>query len=355
MVILQFGIPVVSVEAIMSGKHNNLYKDATMKQQSGVEFTAYFYSLINNAVMMLVRSLPSTAQTSAMMFFLRYAGIVPGQPLDFFKNYYSPVWSCIPHIIHKINNVCAIVTDEFVNHAATAHAMIMLLHSLDDHIHDGQIKPDHLILLIRSQMWKLLWDAITMLCSIIPNGMDIVNTCMDRYYASIVHNNSSCLEDYLHNFKDQMATGLIVPLITTQLTGHTSLQKGVRASLEHFGIAWRILDDIHDIEDDLYTGRISAVTLSLPQKMKRRFAELVKQESNTMQGEEMRSHNYDSFNKFALEVHNVGIVNKLVKRIIVELEASAHYAHNAGLSGLEQEINDLPCVWHINFSGIYDV
>ncbi len=122
------------------------------------ECGASFYALINDAVICLVRSFPRPVHTYAMMFFLHYAGIEPGQPLNFFKNYYSPVWSCIPHIIQKSNK--AIAHKEFIPHAAIAHAMIMLLHSLDDHINDGQITPDHVTLLIRNQAWKIFWDHI---------------------------------------------------------------------------------------------------------------------------------------------------------------------------------------------------
>lgn len=349
----KYDISVVSVEAIMRGERNNPYKDATIKKPLANELPAYFYTLINNAVLTLVRSLPQSVQTYAMMFFLNHAGIEPGQPLDFFRNYYSPVWSCIPHIINKVINECAIVTDEFVNHAATAHAMIMLMHSLDDHIHDGQIKPDHVILLIRSQMWKLIWEALSIACSDIPDGMNTVNTCINRYYAAIMRDEGIVnLEEYLAIFKDQMATGLIVPLLTAQLTGDISLQKGVRASFEHFGVAWRILDDIHDLEDDLNTGRITAVTLSLTREIKRSWAETAKKGNNAVQRYNIGSKKHNIFRKLSVKIHDSGIVNNLVKRIIIELEAAAQYALESGLYGLAKEIRDLPDVWHINFSGI---
>lgn len=52
-------------------------------QPSFNEYTASFYTLINDAIIKLVRSLPRSVQTSAMIFFMHHAGIEPGQPMDF--------------------------------------------------------------------------------------------------------------------------------------------------------------------------------------------------------------------------------------------------------------------------------
>ena len=91
-------------------------------QPSFNEYTASFYTLINDAIIKLVRSLPRSVQTSAMIFFMQHAGIESGQPLDFFRNYYSPIWSSIPHIIQM--NKGAIVHDEFIYSAGKLHHIL---------------------------------------------------------------------------------------------------------------------------------------------------------------------------------------------------------------------------------------
>jgi len=332
----------------MIKNHECLLTSVNFGQPSFNEYTASFYTLINDAIIKLVRSLPRSVQTSAMIFFMNHAGIEPGQPMDFFRNYYSPIWSSIPHIIQK--NKGAIVHDEFIYNAAIAHSMIMILHSLDDHISDGQIIPDHLTLLIRSQGWKIFWDTVPILCSIVRDGMDIVNTCIDRYYASITHHKSNVnLEEYLCIFKDQMATALIVPLITVQYIGgdvsqtlkECIIKQGVRASLESFGVAWRILDDIHDAKDDFNRGRISAVTLSIPNKVRSQWSKFVKAETNTIERQNIVNQKKDSICLEKIMIQNSDIITNLVKRIIKELQAAAKYAEDAGIFGLSKELHEL--------------
>lgn len=324
----------------MTGDHEYLLTCVHFGQPSLDEYTASFYTLMNEAITKLVRSLPRPVQTSAMIFFMQYAGIEAGQPLDFFRNFYSPVWSSVPHIIQK--NRGAIVPDEFIYNAAIAHSMIMLLHSLDDHISDGQIIPDHLTLLIRSQGWKIFWDTVSILCSLISNGMDTVNTYIDRYYISIIPDKTYAdLEEYICVFRDQMATALIVPLLAVQyIGGGTSLWESVRTSIESFGVAWRILDDIHDIGDDMRSGRISAVTLCLPDEVRCRWRTLMKT-GNTIEGENIINQKKDSISFNKIMIQNSDIITNLVQRVIRELQLAAKYAGDAGLSGLAREMREL--------------
>lgn len=325
----------------MTGDHEYLLTCVHFGQPSLDEYTASFYTLMNEAITKLVRSLPRPVQTSAMIFFMQHAGIEVGQPLDFFRNFYSPVWSSVPHIIQK--NKGAIVPDEFIYNAAIAHSMIMLLHSLDDHISDGQIIPDHLTHLIRSQGWKIFWDTVSILCSIVRNGMDTVNTYIDRYYASIIpHKSCADLEEYISVFRDQMATALIVPLLAVHyIGGGTSLKESVRASLESFGVAWRILDDIHDINDDLNSGRISAVTLCLPEEERSLWKPSPKADTSNAD-KKTTIHDYNErFRLLESIIQNEEVIAALVKRIVSQLQLAAQYAEDAGLPGLAMEMREL--------------
>jgi len=301
------------------------------------EDIAYFYTKMNDAIINLVRSLPVSVQTSAMIFLMHNAGIQPGQNLDFFSNYYSPIWSIIPHIM--IRHTCTRIKQEFMYLAATAHAMVMLLHSLDNHINDGQVVPDHLTLLIRSQGWKLFWDTISTFCSLIHTDKEIVNSCLDRYYACITTDKSiDNLEEYLRIFRDQMATALIVPLLTVQFVQDMSLDEDIRALLECFGLAWRIYDDIQDMKDDLNNGRNSAVTLSLPREVRCRWNEFLKIGTIIPEGENISERKNDSINILEEMIQTSGVIPILTKRIIKELKAAAKHAEDIGLFGLSDEI-----------------
>ncbi|MDH7552516.1 MAG: hypothetical protein QHH74_02545 [Spirochaetota bacterium] len=320
-----------------SWDHEHLYAFATNRSTAGNEYKASFYALLNDAILTLVRSLPRSTQTNAMIFFIQHSGIEPGYNVDFFRNYYSPIWSVIPHIITRSTGVQ--VKQDFMYHAAIAHAMVMLLHSLDNHINDSQIAPDHLTLLIRSQAWKLFWDSIAMLCSLVHKGKDIVNSYLDGYYASIIINKRiDNLEEYLHTFKDQMATALIVPLLTVQYVKDMSLEEGVRYSLEHFGLAWRIYDDIQDMKYDLNCGRDTAVTLSLPIDVRHHWNELLKIGTTIIEKENIQEHKNNSLNMLEEMILASGVIPVLTKRIIKELQAAAKHAEDIGLCGLSDEI-----------------
>lgn len=137
-------------------------------------------------------------------------------------------------------NIKSVIQDNYINNAAVAHAMIMILHSMDNHLADGQIKPEHLVLLIRSQAWKIFSDAISVLCSIIDSGTEIVKKYIDSYYRAItVDKVPSNLEEYLDCFRHQMATGLIVPLLMARITQNISM--GFHCFMMQFVVLKRLI------------------------------------------------------------------------------------------------------------------
>ncbi len=300
------------------------------------ESCAAFHALLNGAVTDLVRSLPRSTQSSAMIFAMGYAGLHLGDPLDFFRNYYSPIWSSIPHMIKKEGNT--ILPEGFTGHAAGAHAMAMLLHSLDDHLNDGEVPAGHLTLLIRSQAWKLLHDHLATLCASIPGGAETAAELLDAYYSGITRKDQPVgLDEYLEIFRKQMATGLIVPLLIARLAGGSGLEDGVRASLESFGIAWRILDDIRDLEQDRASGTTSAVSLCLPEEGRLLWGEPVGSEPPGKPGDIRPGLERERAMAMEVILRDSGIIDTLVQRIIVEMGNAAAHAETAGLPGLASE------------------
>ena len=70
---------------------------------------------------------------------MQYAGIHPGGEPDFFGNYYTPIWSIIYWLSHEEHLPIERLNTEDVASAVTAQSMAMFIHSLDDHLTDGQV------------------------------------------------------------------------------------------------------------------------------------------------------------------------------------------------------------------------
>lgn len=297
-----------------------------------------FYELLNSAVIDLIRTIPYSTQLPAMLFFLYYAGLKPGDTLDFFHNYYSPIWSIIPHILKKQENT--LFSEILINHAAGTHAMAMLLHSVDDHINDGDIPSNHLTLLIRSQAWKLLHDHCEPLTAVISNGKELVDDCLNRYYRSIIA--QTCpqnLEEYCNLFRHQMATAFIVPLLLTHDDGNSVLANAVQTALESFGIAWRILDDIKDLEIDFLAGSVSAVSLSLPEEGKHLWNAIKNSKNRNYKNQSKRTvKNEHQFQTLERIVQEYGIIPALVKKILNEIDNAINHAEEAGMPQFAAEL-----------------
>jgi hypothetical protein len=63
-----------------------------------VEEKLSFYNELNGSMVELVRSLPPSVHTGAMLSLMRYSRLSPGEPLDFFRRYPAPSWSVIFHV-----------------------------------------------------------------------------------------------------------------------------------------------------------------------------------------------------------------------------------------------------------------
>lgn len=288
-----------------------------------------FYKEFNSEIISLCDSLPESAQTDALLFFMTYSGISFGQELDFFKNYYVPSWSVIywltQHFFGK-----EVLSQGDIKNAMTAHSMAMILHSLDDHINDGQLPASHLTLLLRSQAWMIMINSLKNLSDGLDKGEEIVNDFIDDYYSSILGSNDiNTLGRYCDLFRKQMATWLIVPLlITKKITTDEEFTDAVQIAYESFGIAWRLLDDINDIETDLKKGSQSSIYLCLPDDIKKLWDQNDGEESN-----------YDNFSPEIIydSILKNNIVYRLQKKICKELESAASLTDNYNMTGLANE------------------
>jgi hypothetical protein len=225
-----------------------------------------FRRQFNNEIIALCRSLPDSTQTDAILFLTQFLVTPIGRELNFFKNYYAPAWSILYWLINGGLGEKRLDPEDLKS-AVTAHAMALLLHPLDDHLHDGQLPATHLTMLLRSQAWLIMNKALNRLNTGFAGGQKIVQDFIDNYYASIGRSEAiPTLDSYCDIFRKQMATWLIVPvLMTKKMAVDEKLTHAVQTAYGSFGIAWRLLDDLKDIETDMLNGSRSAIYICLPE------------------------------------------------------------------------------------------
>lgn len=292
-----------------------------------------FYKNLNNEIILLCKSLPKSTQTDALLFFMRYSGISIGQELDFFGNYYVPSWSLIYWLTQNSFSSGGLSRGEIKN-AVTAHSMAMILHSLDDHINDKEMHASHLTLLFRSQAWMIMLDALKNLSGGIDKGEKIVRDFIDEYYSGILDSkNVKNLESYCDLFKKQMATWLIVPvLMTRKMIAQPRFADAIQKAYYSFGIAWRLLDDIKDVETDMKRGAHSAIYVCLPENI-RSFWE-------NGAGEELDKGN--GYFRIVLDYLQQYKITEIIKeRICSELDSAASIIGRCNMPGFADELHSL--------------
>lgn len=292
-----------------------------------------FCRQLNKEILLLCKSMPESTQIDALSFLMRYAGISFNQEINFFKNYYIPAWSIIYWLIDSCSDDKEL-TNEDVKNAISAHSMAMFLHSLDDHLNDGQISVNHLSLLLRSQAWTRMNNALESLTVRVDSGHEIVKSFIDDYYASICSSQEvESLDNYCDVFRKQMATWLIVPVILSKkIVGDNDFTNAIQSAYESFGIAWRLLDDIQDIEKDMNKGTHSSIYYSLSEDVKRLWDQ--KTEVTVIKSSECENAIWKS-------VLEKGFISRIIERICRELESAAAIAGCINMAGLKNEFYSL--------------
>jgi hypothetical protein len=292
-----------------------------------------FCRQLNKEILLLCKSMPESTQIDALTFLMGYAGVSFDQEINFFKNYYAPAWSVIYWLIHSCPDDKKLANKD-INNAISAHAMAMFLHSIDDHLNDGQISVNHLSLLLRSQAWMRMNNALGNLTDGVDDGHEIVKGFIDEYYTGICGSEKiESLDRYCERFRKQMATWLIVPvLITKKIADDTDFTHSIQSAYESFGIAWRLLDDLQDIEKDMIKGTHSAIYYSLFENIKNLWDKKT----------EAKSDDSSEYPKTILEfVLENSVINRIKERICSELESAAAVADSYNMADLKNEFYSL--------------
>ncbi len=301
-----------------------------------VEFSwleSAFYKRFNSQVLSLCRSLPESAQTDAMLFLMKYSGLNLGDEVDFFSHFYPPAWSIL-YWLSRYSTCSRRLKRGDVTNAVTAQSMAMFLHSLDDHLTDGQVSVSSISLLLRSQAWTIMNRAFRNLAQGVPSGEKTVGNFIDDYYSSIQDSQGpESLDSYCDLFRRGMGIGMVAPtLLSIKMTGISDFTKDIETAYGSFGIAWRLLDDIRDISRDIERGSRSAINLCLPKKAR------IQWNNNAVRRPAVAK---DSTNAILSHILEHSIIDKIKERICAELETAALIVEAYDLTGLAREFRFL--------------
>lgn len=291
--------------------------------------TAFGHEM-NHEMMALLRSLPAATHAGAVVFFMQHFRTPFFPKFNYFRNYHPPSWSII-YWLGRMGADRGVLSSQDVHHSKTAHAMALFLHPLDDHLEDGQLPASHLHVLLRSQAWMRMNDALDRLAAGVAGGAEIVTGYINDYYASIgCPPDVETVDGYCHHFRKQMATGMIVPaLLAGKLPHGRNFTQALTAAFGAFGIAWRLMDDLQDMEVDIAAGSHSAIYFCLP-------AEFLQLWDDRSQIEDE-----GRFERIRSAVHANGVWENIKERIDVELAFAASTMEAIQMTGLAEELRDL--------------
>jgi len=129
-----------------------------------------------------------------------------------------------------------------------------------------------------------------------------------------------------------MATWLIIPaLLARKMNISADAAASILSGYESFGIAWRLLDDVIDLEADIKKGVRSSVYWALSDDARKMW-----DRSSTIHGGISASDSKEV-------VHQTGAIDVVIERICSELESAASVTdssqHSTG--GLAEEYRSL--------------
>lgn len=131
----------------------------------------------------------------------------------------------------------------------------LLLHLLDDHLCDGQLGCTHALLQLRTRAWSRFEEVVTRLADGLAGADAFVRSRIDRYFAAVERPREAIsLDEALARARDEMATWSIIPALCAWRSDGVPARDALVDALERLFVAWRIVDDLDDLEDDLRSG-----------------------------------------------------------------------------------------------------
>ncbi|MCP3955248.1 MAG: hypothetical protein GY697_23965, partial [Desulfobacterales bacterium] len=121
-------------------------------------------------------------------------------------------------------------------------------------------------------------------------------------------------------------------LMTKKMTADDHLEKSVRSAYGAFGTAWRLLDDLQDIPQDLRAGTKSAVYFCLPEESRSCWEKHCRSEVSGEKG---------SSKDIVACLRDNNVTAKIQCRICCELDAAATISDACKLTGYADELRCL--------------
>ncbi len=288
---------------------------------------------LNREMLSSCEHLPKSMRTEAALFLVDYLHASFRNGLNFVNYFYAPAWSIL-FWLHRSCPDHKRLGPKYMKEAKTGHTMAMFLHAFDDHLIDGQLPVTHMALLMRSHCWGVMNRAFERLANGVGEGSAIVRDFISDYYSSIGKSEETeSLGCYCNFFRKQMATWLIAPiLMARRMHAKEEFASSVQTVYSSFGIAWRLLDDLQDIEKDMKKGVRSSLYVCLPKKIRKEWNGVKEEKADGNGGSGGRVLNY---------VLTSGIIDRIKQRICSELESAASGADSCDMTGFADELRSL--------------
>ncbi|MDC0672985.1 FAD-binding oxidoreductase [Nannocystis radixulma] len=210
---------------------------------------------LGESLVKLVMDMPAPLRAGATAFLDAEArGRGPAAVL---RKFPPPLWS---HLLLFGQALGAELADE----AGLGQALALLLHLLDDHLCDGQLRCEPALLQLRTRAWSRFEASIARLAAGLAGAEAFASLQIDRHFAAVDRARGDIeLEAALASARGEMATWLIVPGLCAWRAGGVAARDVLVGALERLFVAWRIVDDLDDVADDARRGAVNLVLAGL--------------------------------------------------------------------------------------------
>ena len=168
----------------------------------------------------------------------------------------------------------------------------------------------------------------------VERGSAIVRDFIDDYYSSVATSDGTkSLDSYCDLFRKQMATWFVVPvLLARRMSTDEEFSRSIQAAYSSFGIAWRLIDDLQDIEKDMMKGVYSSIYVCLNEDLRGCW------DKDTEEKKEQNNGYVQTILSYVLEK---GVIDSIKERACSELESAASIANSCSMPGLAGEFRCL--------------
>lgn len=281
---------------------------------------------LNDILFQLPVTLPAPLASEARAILSGYSG---GDG-DFYRLFYVPIWSWLHWAPAAARTP---LSEELLATARTAHALALFLHLWDDHLCDRQLAVDPLRLQVRTLAWEQFVAASQQLCARAGAHPHLVAAHTDEYLTSLQYPAPiTDLDSYCARFARQIAIWTLTPRLLGGAGAGPAGSAALCDIVTGFAIAWRLLDDLQDTDEDLLRGAETAVWIELDEVGRTHWRAC--QAQSLAQGELALAE----WRALAAALHTSGCLSRLLARIDAHLRDAACTATVQGWDGIAREL-----------------